>query len=319
MRAILLNDTRSDHHIGCELVVRNSLELCKQHGINVTSTITTSNALEAPDRIEPMLSKNDLVLLNGEGTLHHDRPRALALLEAASLAKKSGLKTVLYNALWSENPEGATHLPHFDLIFCRDSQSADEILRHHPALPVQTVPDMIFATPVPDQAAARTSRPLVTDSVKKKKSIALAKFAHAHRFPFAPMGSGFFRQIQSSHLLKWHLARRCGYHHNKLDTPEAYMQKILTSSGVITGRFHTACLAILLQTPVFCISSNTQKIQTLYSDLGLSPELIPDSISSPDTPHKQWQEQEHLRSDLQSYTHQSRERISSMFHQISNL
>ena len=319
MRAILLNDTRSDHHVGCELVVRNTLDQCKQHGIEITSTIRTADADHAPDLISPLLDQNDLVLLNGEGTLHDDRPRALKLLEAASLAKAHGLKIVLYNALWSSNPAGQKHLSNFDLIFCRDSRSSEEILKSNPNLPVEFVPDMIFATPLGGTLPPRTPHPLVTDSVKKKKSLALAKFALKHKLPFAPMGRGFFRHLKSSLFLKYRLTQHCAYSHNKLDTPESYIHKILTSSGIITGRFHTACLAILLQTPVFCISSNTRKIETLYTDIGLSPNLIPQSLSSLDDLQDQWQEQTRLRDQLNEHITRTRKQITLMFAQISNI
>lgn len=319
MRAILLNDTRSDNHIGCELVINNTLAQCEQHGIQVIHTIQTCDAKQAEELIIPFLDEADLIILNGEGTLHDDKSRAIALLKAADLGKKAGLKTALYNALWDNNPIGQQYLPSFDLIYCRDSVSTAEITQLHPNLPVSTVADMIFATPVSKEKSDRTNRPLVSDSVRKNKCFALAKFAVQHRLPFTPMGSGFHDRVRSSYFLKRKLTRHCDYTFDQLDSADAFAQKIQSSSGMITGRFHAACLALLLETPVFCLSSNTRKIEALYTDFGLSPDLVSDSISSLTDAQPQWQEQTRLREQLNEHINETRRQITSMFEKISHL
>ncbi|MDG1300301.1 MAG: polysaccharide pyruvyl transferase family protein [Opitutae bacterium] len=321
MKAILLNDTDAGRHIGCELVVRNTFTLCRQHGIDITHTVKSKEAHQAEAVIVPLLQQNDLVLLNGEGTLHDDKSRALSLLKLAALAKQAGLKTVLYNTLWSNNPVGQQYLPYFDLIFCRDGESANEIRNLHPTLDVRTVPDMIFTTQLTESESPRprSSMALVTDSVKKKHCYQLAKFAVRNRLTFAPMGTGFHERVDSSYFLKWRLTRHCGYHHNQLDSAESFVEKIQTSRSVITGRFHTACLALLLQTPVCCISSNTRKIETLYSDFGLSPNLVGQSISSLVEAEAQWEEQVQHRESIHEKVSEARAKIDGMFQLICRL
>lgn len=319
MKAILLNDTHSGRHIGCELVIRNTHALCRQHGIEITHSVKTKEAHQAEALIASLLQENDLVLLNGEGTLHDDKSRALSLLKLAAIAKQAGLKTVLYNALWSNNPIGQQYLPCFDLIFCRDSESANEIRKLHPTLDVQVVPDMIFATQWDELSRPRASMALVTDSVKKKHCYQLAKFAVRNRLPFAPMGTGFHERVNSAYFLKWRLTRRCHYVHNQLDSAKSFIEKIQASRSVITGRFHTACLAFLLQTPVCCISSNTRKIETLYSDFGLSSDLIGQSISSLAEAEAQWQEQVLHRERMNEKVFDARSEIDRMFQLICGL
>lgn len=43
MKAVLLNDTRCEEHIGCEVVIGNIIKLCKQFDILVTETILISD------------------------------------------------------------------------------------------------------------------------------------------------------------------------------------------------------------------------------------------------------------------------------------
>jgi len=148
MNAILLNDTDLGEHVGCELVVRNTRRMCEKYGITLTHTFKTREARDNAPAIVKQFANNQLLLLNGEGTMHDDKSRALALLKLASQAKKEGLKTVLYNSLWENNPKGENYLRDFDLIFCRDSFSAAEIEKAHPSLKATVVPDIVFATVV---------------------------------------------------------------------------------------------------------------------------------------------------------------------------
>ncbi len=320
MKAILLNDTDAGRHIGCELVIRNTRALCERYNIEIIHSVKTRAAMEAENQIAPLLDTADLILLNGEGTLHDDKPRALALLKAANMGKAAGLKMVLYNSLWDNNPIGLQHLADFDLVFCRDSHSSAEIRKAHPTLKVQTVADMIFATPIShSQSSPGQDTPLISDSVRAGKCMALAKLAIKNRLPFAPMGSGFHERVRTSPILRWKLSRFCDYQFNHLDTPDTFAAKIQASSGIITGRFHAACFALLLGTPVCCLSSNTRKVESLYADFGLSPELVLQAVTSLDDARPQWEEQTRLRSHLDQHVAKTREQIHEMFDQISRL
>ncbi|MFC5050159.1 polysaccharide pyruvyl transferase family protein [Rubritalea spongiae] len=318
MKAILLNDTRSDMHIGCELVVSNTFRLCEQFNIRIISTITTKLSAQAPNIIEPLLKDADIVLLNGEGTIHHDRPKAIALLEAVKLAKERGLLTVLYNALWSDNVLANTYLRYFDLIFCRDSLSTDTIKKQTPSAPVIFVPDMSFITPIPAKREVRNGI-MVSDSINKKTSKRLAKFAIKHQATFSPMGCNFFHAFRKKYITLFSLRSLCSLDKSYSETPERFINRLLTSEKIITGRFHTACLAILCGTPVCSISSNTKKIEALYKDFGLTPSLIPHHFPSEDEMNLQWDEQQAKRLLLEQHVQSAQEKIISMFKNISQL
>lgn len=311
MRALLLNDTSSVNHIGCELVVRNTYAQCRSQGVSITNTIPYEQALQAPELVAGHLKSHDLVLLNGEGTLHDDKPKALALLEATRMAKAAGLKTYLYNALWENNRKANDYLGHFDAIYCRDSSSQKAIA---PFASACFVPDMVFATPVPD--APQPDLPanvLVTDSVKKKIAYALAKYAIKHRHRFEAMGIGFERCLKSHPFMAARLKRRCQYTPGKISSPDTFLRNVRDAQAVVTGRFHTACLSILCGTPVACVSSNTQKIESLFRDFGIPPALTPLDQLSPETAQQQWDAQQSRQSEIQSRVTRARSEIEAMF------
>jgi len=75
-----------------------------------------------------LLEAADLVVINGEGTLHHSKKRGKWLLEAANFASAKGAKVALINALWQDNKQewGALAAP-IDYVACRDSRSARDL------------------------------------------------------------------------------------------------------------------------------------------------------------------------------------------------
>ena len=316
MNTILLNDTRSDEHIGCELVVTNSFLKCSEVGLKITATISTAEASQATELLAPHLPSTKLVLLNGEGTLHDDKPNALSLLEAAKTAKDAGCVVVLYNALWSNNPIGKKFLTVFDLIFCRDKSSLDEILRDLPSAVAEVVPDMTFATQLPRLQNQTKKGILVTDSVRKKKCLNLAKFAIKHRFAFAPMSTAFFRKLKGHPILKWQLNRKLIHPAGSIDSPDDFLRKILSAESIVTGRFHTACLSLLCQTPVYCISSNTRKIQSLLEDFGLDSSATAQELPKLDIINGQWQEHIKKKQSTQIKVAEAASRIHVMFESI---
>lgn len=320
MNTIILNDTRSDQHIGCELVVSNSLRKCKEHGLNVISTISTADASKASQLLRSQLDQVDLVLLNGEGTLHDDQPNALHLLKAAKLAKASGVKVVLYNAHWSDNPKGKQYLENFDLIYCRDHNSLNNLLADSPEAKAQMVPDMTFVTEFPQIKDSSRSGILVTDSVNKKKCVSLSKLALRHKLEFAPMGLAFYRRLKKRHLLRYRISKNITntsrYH---LETPEQFLTKLLTAQTVVTGRFHTACLCILCNTPVFCISSNTNKIESLFHHFELQTDSIKHDLPALQFMEDEWMKQSQRRVNTQRIVKDATQKIEIMFQEISAL
>src|SRR4051794_11726231 len=97
VRALVLNDTRRGsfaQHLGCAAVMEHLLRLCRRHGIDVVRTVQRVDAVDT-EEFRALLPQVDVVLVNGEGTMHHDSPGALALSLAIIEAKAHGKKTAL--------------------------------------------------------------------------------------------------------------------------------------------------------------------------------------------------------------------------------
>lgn len=269
MRAILLNDTASALHAGCKLVMENTARLCRETGISVIESIS----FEETETFRSTLAKHrdiDVLLINGEGTMHHDRPAALALGQAARDAKRVGLSVVLFNTVWEGNRQLNQCLPSFDLIFCRESLSAQAII--DAGFHAETVPDMVFATQRPAPSAESGKKGIaVIDSVSSSLSKRLALLSIKNRYRFLPISQSSYDRFARKRLLNEILKWRGGdlfYWDNGL------LQLLTEFDGIISGRFHGTCLSFLAATPAVSIASNSHKIQGLYKDIGLDPETI---------------------------------------------
>ena len=133
MNIVILNDTSLQNHFGCELVMRTFKEQLERINFKIIKTIPTHI-------IDISIPKNtDLVIVNGEGTIHHGAGSHLI----QCVNKYNDIPFVLLNAVWQDNPVYDV-LYKFKYICVRESYSFK-------CLPndldnVEIVPDIIFAS-----------------------------------------------------------------------------------------------------------------------------------------------------------------------------
>jgi hypothetical protein len=90
---LLLNDT-SNYHSGCAEVVKN-IQFDQSVKSVTRATADTLQHYKIPEG-------TTLIILNGEGTMHHNQPAALAWLEVLVRAQNMGIETWLVNSIWQE-------------------------------------------------------------------------------------------------------------------------------------------------------------------------------------------------------------------------
>lgn len=236
------------------------LHLCAQNGIDVVRTFTDPDSLESRG-FQEGLADVDAILVNGEGTMHHDTRDALALSRAIVHAKRHGKKTALVNALWQDNRVANTCLRSLDFISARDSLSKQELCTGG-ALQAHVAPDLSLyrgaaGTPagLPRGDTAAHSGIVVVDSVDENLALRLKHFASAHQLPFRVMQDWRVREDSDRHPL----ARE-----------EFFSLADFAGTGLlISGRFHAVCFAVKYGCPFLAVPSNTRKLEGLLRDAGL--------------------------------------------------
>ena len=133
MKVAILNDTYKGHrttggaHFGCQLVMEAIDEQCERVGLEIVQRVGSDTH---KFKIKPEV---DLVIVNGEGSIHHGARR-----ELIDIAKE--VPSVLINAVWQDNDNSG--LEHFKYIAVRESRSKTATGDHS----VNVVPDMLFAS-----------------------------------------------------------------------------------------------------------------------------------------------------------------------------
>lgn len=131
-KVVLINDTSLfNAHFGCQLVGQTFRENFARHDIDLIATLPLSFD---PQNHRAVFDQADLLVINGEGSIHHGRN--LRLLELAH-----EYPVALVNAVYQENPP-VKALAKCKFIAARESRSAALIQSH--GAEAHVVPDVIF-------------------------------------------------------------------------------------------------------------------------------------------------------------------------------
>lgn len=306
-RLVLINDTRPDLHHGCEIAVAAIQHLAAQHGMIFTAAAPMQTDYTQDAAFMAEFAAADGIVVNGEGSIHHDKPAAKWLLQAGERAKAQGKPSLLFNTTWAHNGPAFVDLARaFDLISVRESSSQAELAQSDVTTTIAPDAALFFDWPTAEKRSGIT----VTDSVLTDATRQLTRFARQHnadminiRFPDTSLSSriaDFRRMVDRdapfnlSNLRDALSAASHGFGATDRSTPN-FLHKIASSQLVITGRFHAVILALATRTPFLAVASNTHKIEATLRDAGLAdwrivtPEtLTPERIKAAST----WQGEE---------------------------
>lgn len=230
-KVALINDTGLfESHFGCQLVSQTYREQFARLGLDLALSLPRDFDL---NQVSAELDKMDLLVVNGEGSIHHGRCHHL-------IALASRFPAVLVNCVYQQNP------PDWDLggflyVSARESLSAAEIERQGCACDV--VPDIMYASmflhsfhkPEPKRQIG------ITDNVRKEK------------WKVGPFC----------------LKKKKGFPPNRSMAAD-YLRELCFYERLCIGRFHAVVAASVLEIPFSSWDSNTWKTKGLMGDMGVS-------------------------------------------------
>ena len=263
--SLILNNTAAYHrhrHFGPNHVMRRLVQGLVDIDL---PPLVYANEKAGLDLVMDTLDRPpSLVVLNGEGTLNNDRPRALMLLNAARDLHARGIPTVLVNTIWQENSDDTLALlDHFDLITARENKSHAQILRRRPD--ALLVPDLLLSADM-DVAVNSGTGIGVVDSSAREKSLALMRYAATQGHPFYAME----RRLVN----KPHLVRKMGLDAKAIQTP--MIGDIFNHHSWVVGRFHFAMALLVHGIPFAAQPTQVHKMQAMLHDADFTGCLLPD-------------------------------------------
>jgi hypothetical protein len=282
LTAALMNDTGSQWHFGCDRVMRVIESNLAIRGIAVCARSGVGNKWWDDAAFLKDASTADIFVINGEGTLHHARPKGESLLRVVDHPITNGKPVALINALYQENPpEWRKYLDKLALISPRDSWSA-ATLSELTGRSISHIPDLSMAEGFHAEAdtAARewltigesvlkgTARDLVAfvDRHPESLFLPLIRTLHAPR----PNRAWPFRQMRQAYTNARSYLFRMRRRNTLFSRDEFEFARNLARSYLhISGRFHAICFAVTTKTPFLALTSNAWKIEALVEDMGI--------------------------------------------------
>lgn len=306
--AFLLSDTSVSGHPGCVTVMAVIRRQLESRGIRIGGTWPVALDWKYGLDYLPSLRNASVVVVNGEGTIHHTRDRwaARQLAQSARRLKlKADRKVYLINAtIESIEPEDTESLRFFDHIFVRESSSL-KLLGELGITSVSLVPDLSLTSGY--QSPQRGQTEYVTDSVLPSVTTLLREHGSSTGKTYLPM-----QPSRPLSYLRWAVNRTA-----LQSGATQYYETIAAARSLITGRFHAALFCLHAETPFLAVASNTSKIQSALKDaIGSTGRIISPEALKPralEVPPFSGDELGNLR----SYLSNARERAAAMFDQIT--
>jgi len=253
MKVAVFNDTRSDNHYGCELVMRELIQLLHTNDLRPFFFWPVNKDWDS-QLVKARFAEADAIIVNGEGTIHGDRPRTHYLANLGHYARSHKKPAFLVNALIHDiSDEVAAKLRTFTRIFVRDSNSSGELARF--GIDSTVVPDLSFNASFPEFSQRRGVCGL--DCNVTAVSNQIRAYCRLHGYPFYRMRLSFRRNPLE--YLRYKI--------NPTSQPERMAATIGRYEMAITGRFHGVVYCLLTGTPFIAIQANSPKLASLLKDV----------------------------------------------------
>lgn len=334
-RLTVLNDTDADGvHLGCNRVMGNIKTLSGQYGLRICNTVAAATPSYSPS-MRRAIRESDIVMINGEGTLHHGRRRARWLIDAIEYAKSRNKPVALINALYQDNPElWNPVVRELDIVYARDAMSAAQ-LSAATGRTVEYMGDLALYDDGLSRPECDRSGMLFGDSVYvriTRQLLATAKnvsrLAPARVMPiisgYRPPASTRSAIAGLQMLYTYYCHRRAPRYRSILSfaaSQEIYMDALRGFALSVTGRFHALCFALLTGTPFVAVASNSWKMDAIINDAGLRRDrlLAPEALTPEIILDKDWSYSAGEREAIDRYIETSRTRARKLFLSLHSL
>lgn len=328
----LVNDTRYDNHHGCLTVIRNLHAAMLARGWRCTGSLPVSSSVTGLTRCRNQLKRADLILVNGEGSLHHDSRNAKRLFAICERLVTSH-PVCLMNSVWQKNdPERWRPLVNrLQSVFVRDRRSQQELSKIVES--VGYAPDLTFYD-YPKFEKQQSGGYLLTDSVLSSLTENLLQLADSDQeIDFVTLFTDHL--IYTRGLKDW--PKRVKYRVNpffwrtlRINVPPRYkalkfayartedlLGRFASSRGVCVARYHALCFVLQQQIPFVAIRSNSHKSESLLEEAGLplgSFLISPDDIvRTKERLAKNVESFSEFLPQIRHYNKQARRQIDEMF------
>lgn len=271
--------------------IREQLALRK---IDVVASAFVGADWENDAAIIEALPDVDLIVVNGEGTLHHGAAAGRRLLRVIEHPLRRHVPVVFINMLWQDNPpEWDALLKRADLVSVRDTHSQRGLALKD--IRSNFCPDFSFSHTWPEALPSQRGNCVAYgDSIYPEVTKELRKAYELCAGPkiYLPIRS---RKRHESIHRNLTIGQRVDNIRHKVrgvarsiadpgyltvEDTDQYLSLLSNARFHITGRYHAACLSVVAGVPFATLASNSIKIEALIDDIGLDRRRLIKSASA---------------------------------------
>ena len=200
--------------------------------------------------IVPEGAAYDLMVCNGEGSMHHGRRPFRLKMEALRGALEAGRRAALVNTLWQDNPPDYDDvLRGLDLIVTREVRSRADLRDRH-GIEARCAIDLSWFQPLPDAPPGPAVPVLATDFFSRE-------FATFVRPTGGPLGTLPHLDMGATGWAET-------------------VRRMQGAALVVTGRHHGVYAACRAGVPFLALDGNSHKIAGLFEGSGQAIPLFDD-------------------------------------------
>ena len=317
MKILIVNDTRVENHHGCSRVM-NCIDInLKLRHLYKIDYISLSHNWPNYEYSKKKLLKADLIVINGEGTLHDNADHVDMLLDIIVFAKAYTIPSIVINAtIFNLSINNLEKLSHSKLIYVRDQLS--KVYLEENNIKSNYCPDLTFwKTKEVFKDVARKEIG-ITEGFNFNPNIKVIKYNNFQLFSVFNFKQAFASYSFLRRLIQKNLIYKLFFEKNKntisIDNHIKFFQFLNKFKFIVTGRYHVVCFCLYLNIPFKYVESNTPKISSLIEDVGLDKFKFK---LNDDYQIIKYTSQEIML--INNFTKQANTRINDMFEHILNV
>ena len=275
---LLVNDTSLVCHHGCTLLMECIYNLFQKNDLIIKDRIFFE------ENFLNFLSKKmdyDLILINGEGTIHGnknaDRAKVNEIFDFIKFVKKRyNIPIIIFNSTISSLKKNQLKiLKMVDKLYVRENYSFNYLKKNR--IKSKIVPDLL--TLLKFKYVKIGENVIVNDSSVNINNKKLIQFSKHNNFEYIPILYNnylrYFRYFtykliniyEIKNITKFYLIIKKYY-------VLKFLKKIDNSKFIITGRFHSIFIALAKMRAFYTFESDTYKVKGLLDMIGLQDRII---------------------------------------------
>jgi polysaccharide pyruvyl transferase WcaK-like protein len=275
---LLINDTSLICHHGCTLLMNLMCELFKKNNFLIKDRIFyEENYLS----FSKNLNNYDLIVINGEGTIHgkknSDSNKVYEIFEfIRSFKSQYDIPVVLINStIASLKKHQLNTLRLVDKIYVRENFSYEYLKKNK--IKSTILPDLLSILTL--KGKTKSEKIIVNDSSIKKTTKMLINYSKSMNYEYVPILYNNYLRFIRFIIFKFCLKIKANFLINfYLYLKNLYLFKFIENTKkanfIITGRFHSIFVCLALMKPFYTFESDTYKIRGLINMIGINNRII---------------------------------------------